>query len=95
MNGTTVLFERKGKFPMPLDVEVVYAGNLVEHYNIPLVSMYGAKKDPKYDVLNPWPWTHPTYEFKIPSKGKEVIEVKIDPTLRLLDIDTTNNSWKK
>ena len=39
---------------MPLDIEVVYAGGLVEHYNIPLVSMYGAKKDPKYDVLTPW-----------------------------------------
>jgi hypothetical protein len=95
MNGTTVLFERKGKFPMPLDIEVVYAGGLVEYYNIPLVSMYGAKKDPKYDVLTPWAWTHPSYEFKIPSNGKEVIEVRIDPSQRLLDIDITNNSWTK
>ena len=66
-----------------------------EYYNIPLVSMYGAKKDPKYGVLEPWAWTHPSYEFKIPSNGKEVIEVSIDPTQRLLDIDITNNSWKK
>jgi aminopeptidase N len=95
MNGTTVLFERKGGFPMPLDIEVVYAGGLVEYYNVPLVSMYGAKKDPKYDVLSPWAWTHPSYEFKIPSKGKEVIEVRIDPSQRLLDIDVTNNAWKK
>ena len=80
---------------MPLDIAVVYAGGLVEHYNIPLVSMYGAKKDPKYDVLSPWAWTHPSYEFKIPSNGKEVIEVKIDPSQRLLDIDITNNSWTK
>lgn len=95
MNGTKVLFQRKGKFPMPLDIEVVYAGGLVEYYNIPLVSMYGAKKDPKYDVLSPWAWTHPSYEFKIPSKGLEVLEVTIDPSQRLLDIDITNNSWKK
>ena len=35
------------------------------------------------------------HEFKIPSKGKEVVEVRIDPSQRLLDIDITNNTWKK
>ena len=36
----------------------------------------------------------PKLRVQIPSNGKEVIEVKIDPSQRLLDIDT-NNTWKK
>ena len=50
---------------MPLDIEVVYAGGFAEYYNIPLLSMYGAKKDPKYDA-EPAAWTHPTPRIQNP-----------------------------
>ena len=44
MNGVVISLARLGKFPMPIDIEVEYAGGRIEHMTIPLVSMYGAKK---------------------------------------------------
>ena len=95
MNGTQIMLGRLGKFPMPVDLEVEYAGGKIEHFTIPLVSMYGHKKSVKYQEAKPWPWTHPGYEFNIPTNGLEVVRVQIDPTLRLLDINLENNLWIK
>ena len=95
MNGVVISLARLGKFPMPIDLEVEYAGGRIEHMTIPLVSMYGTKKGTGHVVQSPWAWTHPTYELKLNTGGQEINAVKIDPTGRLLDVSPGNNVWRK
>ncbi len=95
MNGVVISLARLGKFPMPIDIEVEYAGGRIEHMTIPLVSMYGAKNGTGHVVQSPWAWTHPTYELKLNTGGQEITAVKIDPTGRLLDVSPGNNVWMK
>lgn len=95
MNGNTISLERVGKFPMPIDLKVTYQDGTQRLFTIPLLSMYKAKEDMRFEAMKPWPWTHPTYELKLPDGGRHIQKVEIDPTLRLLDIDRTNNNWEK
>jgi len=95
MNGVVISLARLGKFPMPIDLEVEYAGGRIEHMTIPLVSMYGAKRGTGHVVQAPWAWTHPVYELKLNTGGQEINTVKIDPTGRLLDVSPSNNVWIK
>lgn len=95
MNGNTISLERVGKFPMPIDLKVTYDDGSQRLFTIPLLSMYKAKEDLRFEAMKPWPWTHPTYELKLPDGGRHIQKVEIDPTLRLLDIDRTNNIWEK
>tara|TARA_B100000767_G_scaffold164444_1_gene154110 strand:- start:1349 stop:3160 length:1812 start_codon:yes stop_codon:yes gene_type:complete len=95
MNGVVISLARLGKFPMPIDLEVEYAGGRIERMTIPLISMYGSKKGTDHVVQAPWAWTHPVYELKLNTGGQEINNVKIDPTGRLLDISPGNNVWNK
>ncbi|MDG1526399.1 MAG: M1 family metallopeptidase [Schleiferiaceae bacterium] len=90
--GAEILLERKGLFPMPVDLRITYASGRTEMLNIPLVSMYGAKRVEGYDVQSPWAWTHPEYILKHTST-EPIISIEIDPSKRLLDIDRANNIW--
>lgn len=95
---TVVTLENAGQFPMPIDLYVTYTDGSVEVFNIPLRLMRGTKPaenaDQKFTVAEDWPWTHPTYELVIPKSKDMIQEVSIDPTRRLADIDTANNSMK-
>ena len=95
MNGNSITLERVGKFPMPIDLKITYRDGPAVYYNIPLLSMYGSKRTLTMNVAEAWPWTHPTYELKLPSDGRIITKVEIDPSLRLLDINLENNTWEK
>lgn len=86
-----------GNMPMPLDVEVTMKNGDKKIYNIPLQIMRGAKASDTWGdghtVLPDWPWTHPSYEFLIDEKFKNVRSVVIDPSERMLDVDRGNNVW--
>ncbi len=97
---TRIILENLSLVPMPLDVVVTLkdGGKLV--YNIPLDIMRGAKSGAefpgeKYTILPDWRWTHPTYEFILDEKIKNVQRVDIDPSKRMVDRDLENNSWVK
>jgi hypothetical protein len=97
---TKVVLERKGQTPMPLDITVTYKGGKKQVFNIPLDIMRGAKKGTeftgdKYTVLPDWRWTHPTYEFTLDEKYKNVQRIEIDASQRMLDWDRDNNVWGK
>jgi hypothetical protein len=94
MNGTKIELERVGKFPMPIDLKITYESGREYWASIPLVSMYGGKREANLDLQSPWAWTHPNYTLLLP--GTEPVKsVEIDPSKRLLDIDMTNNVWTK
>ncbi len=94
---TRVTLERIEPMPMPIDVYVEYSDGSTEIFNIPLRIMRGNKAqefaDMKYTVIEDWPWTNPTYTFSIPQKMKKIKSIKIDPTLRMADINLDNNTF--
>lgn len=97
---TRVVLERKGQTPMPLDITVTYKDGKKQVFNLPLDLMRGAKKGTeftgsKYTVLPDWRWTHPTYEFTIDEKYRNIKRVEIDASQRLLDWERDNNVWDK
>jgi hypothetical protein len=75
---------------MPIDLLITYESGRQERHNIPLLSMYGAKEEEGLQTHKPWPWTHPTYQLLVPATER-VRAVEIDPSLRMLDIDLSNN----
>ena len=64
-----------------------------ELHTIPLMSMYGAKRQERVEVQRPWPWTHPKYTMYIPS-SEAIKRLEIDPSKRMLDIDRSNNIYE-
>jgi hypothetical protein len=96
--GSRLYLSKKGERPMPLDI-VVQTTNQKKHlYHIPLRMMRGHKNLEKmgfdqYTLADSWPWTHPTYEIVLPFSPEEILQIQIDPTQRLGDIDLENNIW--
>lgn len=90
-----ITLERVGKMPMPLDVAVTYTDGKTEIFNIPLRIMRGNKPDDyeeaKYTVVEDWPWTHPTYELRVPVNVGKIKSVEIDPSRRLADVEREDN----
>ena len=91
-----ITLERKGDFPMPIDVFVEFDDETSIVYTIPLVQMRGEKKiegSYVYEVAKDWQWTHSTYDLEVSTKGKKIKRVEIDPTLRMADVNRLNNTW--
>ena len=91
VDNDTIILERKGLMPMPIDVTVTFADGTTEAFYIPLQMMRGEKPtDAK--MLNDWAWAYPTYTF---NTNKPVKEVHIDPSELMADVDKSNNVWQK
>lgn len=86
------------KLPMPIDLYVEYSDGSKELFYIPNLELRGEKplenfkiyEGVKRTILEPWAWTNPNYTIEI---DKEVHKVVIDPTLRLADVDYSNNTY--
>ncbi len=93
---TSVTLEKIDQMPMPLDVVVTYQDNSQELFYIPLVIMWGEKEnetDVPRTVLSDWPWTFPTYRMTINRPADDIKTIVIDPSLRLADVDRSNNVY--
>lgn len=87
--------ERKGSFPMPIDLSILMNDGRTFSYHIPLDLVFGSKpaeaEDESLIVSDPWVWTNPYYYVSVPVQYEEVALIEIDSTGRLADIDRTNN----
>lgn len=94
-NKTTLTLKKIGRMPMPLDVQVNYKNGKSEIFYIPLNLMYGEKpqEDPKINrtVKEAWPWAYPEYILQIPTGRAEIESIEIDPSLRMADVERSNN----
>ncbi|MCA5004185.1 M1 family metallopeptidase [Sphingobacterium bovistauri] len=96
ISDNTISIRNKSDLAMPLDILVEYKDGSKELFYIPLREMRGEKPAEQFDLyrglkrtaLEDWFWTKPTYTFKV---GKEVAKVIIDPTLRLADVESSDN----
>jgi hypothetical protein len=96
-NNTLVTLERKGKVPMPIDVIVTKKDGSKIGYTIPLQIMRGAKGADlsgfNWIVSPDWAWTNPQYSLNLPIKLDDILNIEIDPSERMADIDRQNNVW--
>ena len=96
---TTVALSKIGEMPMPMDVEVKLKNGESVIYHIPLRLMRGHKTDEGlakvYNVMEDWPWTHPTYRLSVAHGINEIETVTIDASQRLADIDIDNNVYPR
>ncbi len=91
----------KGLMPMPIDLVVTYADESKELFYMPLRMMRGEKNDDFYEeemvvtLEEDWPWVNPTYVVEIDKPLSDILEINIDPSLRMADLDRNDNVWKK
>ncbi|WP_026628250.1 M1 family metallopeptidase [Dyadobacter alkalitolerans] len=93
---TTVVLEKIGQMPMPLDVVVSYKDGSQENFNIPLELMRGEKSEAMYSkttLLNDWGWTYPEYSFTIDRNLADIERIVIDPSQRMADVNPDNNTY--
>ncbi len=91
---TTVILNKVGGMPMPIDVVVKYADESSETFYIPLRIMRGEKPEEdgvKRTLLPDWKWTHPYYQFVVPSTKANITSIEIDPSKMMADVERSNN----
>ncbi|MCG9971435.1 M1 family metallopeptidase [Christiangramia crocea] len=95
---TTVILQRKGLMPMPVEVDVTYANGSEETFYIPLQMMRWekpAEEEVKWTVKDDWAWGFPTYQLEIPVAKESISRIVIDKSQLMADINRDNNSWDK
>ncbi len=90
---TKITLERKGGMPMPIDVTVVWKSGDQSTYTIPLVMMYNFKNDSETLPLQPWNWTHPTYDWILEAPITDISQIIVDGKAYTCDINRTNNVY--
>lgn len=87
IQGNTVILERIGRMPMPIDLTVNYTDGSSENFYIPLRMMRG-EKPTKATQKADWAWAYPYYALKT---NKNIKSVEIDPSQLMADINRGNN----
>ena len=96
-NTARIHLSRLQAFPMPVDLQLTWSDGSTSWYTIPLDLMRAEKKqegNTLYTVLPDWHWVQTRYIANIPTQGKTLKEVKLDPSMRLADVNRGNNSSK-
>lgn len=91
---TRITIERKGEMIIPADVYIGNDVDPIDVHTIPLGIMRGAKQqefEGGFFVEEDWFWTDSTYTFVVDRPLGDIGVVEIDATLRLADMDRTNN----
>ena len=95
---TTVILERIGRMPMPIDLMVEYTDGTTESFYIPLRMMSFEKENPnpsvKRTVLSDWAWAYPTFEFTIAKPKTTIKKITIDPSGLMADVKRENNTYE-
>lgn len=94
----TIVLERKGGFPMPIDLMVRLKSGKKLAYYIPLELMRGGKKEKiqgeETTVLPAWEWVFTSYRIPLAFGLDQVADIEIDPSRHMADIDPQDNLWK-
>ena len=93
---TLINIERIGSMPMPLEVLVNFKDGYSEIHYIPISLMRGEKENPyslKWTVREDWPWARLEYEFAINRPKSDIIDIYIDPSYYMADINRENNAY--
>ncbi|MBO3115273.1 M1 family metallopeptidase [Winogradskyella sp. DF17] len=89
VENKTIILERIGLMPMPIDLSVTYIDGTKEEFYIPLQMMRG-EKPTSATVVDDWAWAMPTYTFEA---SKAVKSIEIDASQMMADINRENNTF--
>jgi len=94
--NSTVVLQRKGLMPMPVEVEVTLKNGNRHMYYMPLDLMRVEKSGADYNgqswnLLSDWKWVDEYYSLQIPYPASEVAEINIDPYEGMADVKRENN----
>jgi hypothetical protein len=93
---TTIIIERIGLMPMPIDIKVTYEDGMIDNFYIPLQMMRTNKPNPRlsesWNVLPDWAWAYPNYSFVL-KKDKRIKSIVIDDSGLMADINLENNTY--
>ena len=95
---TVVKIERIGSMPMPLEILVNFNDGPSEVHYIPIPLMRGEKENPyamKWKVHKDWPWARQEYELIINHPKSKIVDIFIDPSYYMADVDRDNNTYFK
>ena len=45
----------------------------------------------KRTLVKDWPWTHPYFQFVVPTEKANILSIEIDPSKLMADVDRENN----
>ncbi|MEO5501042.1 MAG: M1 family metallopeptidase [Ginsengibacter sp.] len=96
-NISKIRLRRIGEMPMPIDLQLTFKDNKKEMHYVPMDLMLAGKPaetKEKRVVHTEWNWTNPTYTLEFNRPLNELIQVEIDPTKRMADVDQKNNVLK-
>jgi len=92
---TKIRIRNLGLIPMPVDLQLSFKDGSKELHYIPLDLMYGVKPVENESIprklYEPWHWTSDTYTIETNRKLTDIINVDIDPSQRLADVERKNN----
>ena len=94
LDDRSISVKRKGRMPMPIEIEVSYDDGTSLLYYIPTDLMHGSKTFNTKNVveMEPWRWASPEYSFQDVTQ-KKITKVEIDPSKTLADINQIDNSF--
>lgn len=96
-NGQALVkLERFGSMPMPLEVLINYKDGSSEIHYIPIPLMRGEKENPygiSWKVQRDWAWARPEYELNLERPKADIVDIFIDPSFYMADVDRNNNSY--
>jgi hypothetical protein len=93
---TVITLERIGSMPMPLEILVNYKDGTSEIHYIPIALMRGEKENPynmNWSVHKDWSWARPEYKLILKRPKSEIIDLFVDPTYYMADINRDNNTY--
>ena len=92
-DSSSIILQRKGQVPMPVDITVTKKdGSKIEYY-IPLGLMRG-EKITSAKIRKDWYWTHPTYDLKIDIPLDNIEKIEIDESGLMADVNRDDNIWR-
>lgn len=95
---TQVRIKRLGLMPMPIDLQINFADGSRELHYVPLDLMFGEKPAEDSSMLPKsypaWKWTHATYTISTTRRLTDIVQLEIDPSQRMADLDRKNNLLK-
>jgi len=96
---TSIILERKGEMPMPIDLLVKYTDGTQELFYIPLRMMRAEKPHTdtaiKRTLAEDWAWANPVYTLEISKPKSAIRSIQIDPSQLMADINNQNNKFSQ
>ena len=91
-DSTSIILQRIGQMPMPVEVLVSLKDGSSQTYYIPLTMMRGSKPAGEMITKNSWSWAKPYYTFDVPFSKEDISYITIDPKGVVADVDRINNT---